>query len=747
MAALKIKIEGLVQGVGFRPFVYRLAKTFKINGYVRNLSDGVEIHAEGEKSSIDKFIDNIRNNAPEASEIEDILLNEVAPELYEAFTISESLDNPGVITGISPDIAVCKDCLEDMRSQHRRINYPLINCTNCGPRFTIIKDLPYDRSRTTMQSFEMCGDCRAEYDNILDRRFHAQPVACNVCGPRYEMLAGKTVIHDLNKILNNLASHLENGKIIALKGTGGYHLMCDAHNEAAVKRLRQSKHREGKPFAVMFRDMDAIRKFAEVSDTGESLLSSWRRPIVLLRMIKPLASSVTLDLNTIGAFLPYMPMHYLLFKKTRLTALVLTSGNLSDEPIIIDDAMAKKVFRGVADDIVSYNREIQNRTDDSVVKIFAGKERVFRRSRGYAPAPVKTFCPVEGILATGAELVNCFCIGKGNQAILSQHIGDLKNIETYLFYTETIEKFCKLFRFKPELAACDMHPDYLSTKYAKELGIECIPVQHHHAHIASCMTENGLDEKLIGVSFDGTGYGTDGNIWGSEFMVADLKTFERITHFEYVALPGGDKVTEEPWRTAVSYLYSIFGMHIRYLDIPMLNLLEEKKITLVLEAIDKKINSPLSSGAGRLFDAVAALTGVCPVSKFHAEAPMRLESLTLDSLNERYEISVQQTISFKEMFQQIVADIHKKTAVEVISTRFHNTIIYTIFKEVLKIHRDTGIRKIVLSGGTFQNKYITERLKPLLIRNNFEVFLHSEIPCNDGGIALGQLIVAAKQRG
>lgn len=747
MTALKIKIEGLVQGVGFRPFVYRLAKTFNISGYVRNLSDGVEVHAEGEKSSIDKFIDNIRNNAPEASEIEEILLKETTPELYEAFSISESLDNPGVITGISPDIAVCKDCLEDMRSQYRRINYPLINCTNCGPRFSIIKDLPYDRSRTTMQPFEMCGDCRAEYDNILDRRFHAQPVACNVCGPKYEMLAGKTIIHDLNEILDTIANHLENGKIIAIKGTGGYHLMCNALDEVAVKRLRQSKRREGKPFAVMFRDMDAIRRFAEVNATEEALLCSWRRPIVLLRMIKPLASSVTTGLNTIGAFLPYMPVHYLLFDKISLSALVLTSGNLSDEPIIIDDAMAKKVFKGVAYDIVSYNREIQNRTDDSVVKIFGGKERVFRRSRGYAPAPVKTLYPVEGILATGGELVNCFCIGKGNQAIFSQHIGDLKNIETYLFYAETIEKFRKLFRFKPDLAACDMHPDYLSTRYAQELGIECIPVQHHHAHIVSCMTENGLDEKVIGVSFDGTGYGTDNNIWGSEFMVADLKTFERITHFEYIPLPGGDKVTEEPWRTAVSYLYNTFGMHIRNLDIPIINLLEEKKMNLVLEAIDKKINSPLSSGAGRLFDAVAALTGVCSVSLFHAEAPMRLESLALDSLSERYEISFQQTISFKEMFQQIITDIHKKIPVEVISTKFHNTIIYTIFKVVLKIHRDTGIRKIVLSGGTFQNKYITERLKPLLIRNNFEVFLQSEIPCNDGGIALGQLIVAAKQRG
>ncbi|HJX70845.1 MAG TPA: hypothetical protein VJ346_02805, partial [Bacteroidales bacterium] len=353
---------------------------------------------------------------------------------------------------------------------------------------------------------------------------------------------------------------------------------------------------------------------------------------------------------------------------------------------------------------------------------------------------------VEGILAAGAELVNCFCIGKGHQAILSQHIGDLKNIETYQFYTETIEKYKRLFRFSPGLVAYDMHPDYLSTRYASELNIDSIPVQHHHAHIASCMAEHGIDEKVIGVSFDGTGYGSDGKIWGSEFLLADLHGFERYSHFEYMALPGGDKVTEEPWRTAVSCLYNSFGRHLKYLDIPFVNLMEEKKLDLILEAIDKNINCPLSSGAGRLFDAVAALINVCPVSKFHAEAPMRLESLTIGSLNQRFEISQQETISFKEMFQQIIEDIHREIPVEIISTKFHNTIIYTIFRVSLKIRSETGLNKIVLSGGTFQNKYIMERLEPLLIKNKFEVFSQGRIPCNDGGIALGQLVIAAKKR-
>jgi hydrogenase maturation protein HypF len=746
MIAFKIKVEGLVQGVGFRPFIYRLAHEYQINGYVQNLTDGVEILAQGDEKLLKKFLDNMKKDAPAASEIQEIIVTETDSGHLNDFTIAHSNGISGAVTEISPDISVCDNCLEDMRSQSHRINYPLINCTNCGPRFSIIKDLPYDRTNTTMEPFEMCEKCREEYDDISDRRFHAQPVACNVCGPKYKMLSGEDVTTELDRILDKLSECIIKGKIIAFKGTGGYHLMCNALNEDAVSRLRKSKKREGKPFAVLFRNLDAVREFAKIDEYEAELLTSWRRPILLLDMKKQLAPSVALGLKTIGAFLPYMPIHYMLFEKIRNPALVLTSGNLSDEPIITGDKEAKEVLGAITDAIVFYNREIYNRTDDSVVMFFSGKERVFRRSRGYAPAPVKIAQNAEGILATGAELVNCFCIGKGHQAILSQHIGDLKNIETYRFYAETIERYKRLFRFTPVLVAYDMHPDYLSTRYATELNVESIPVQHHHAHIASCMAEHGIDEKVIGVSFDGTGYGSDGNIWGSEFLLADLHAFERYTHFEYVALPGGDKVTEEPWRTALSYLYSSFGRHLKHLDIPFINMMEEKKMNLILEALEKRINCPLSSGAGRLFDAVAALLNVCPVSKFHAEAPMRLESLTVGSLNQRYEISLGNTISFTEMFQQVIEDIQKETPAEIISTKFHNTIIYTIFRVSLKIRRETGLNKIVLSGGTFQNKYVMERIEPLLIRNNFEVFSQSRIPCNDGGIALGQLVIAAKTR-
>jgi len=522
--------------------------------------------------------------------------------------------------------------------------------------------------------------------------------------------------------------------------------MCDAHNENTVKRLRNSKHREGKPFAVMFADINKIQEYAEVSVDEKNTLLSWRRPIVLLNAKKELAFSVCVGFNTIGAFLPYMPIHYLFFERSNLPAIVLTSGNFYEEPIIIDNDKAIKKLFDIADAILTYNRDIYNRTDDSVVKIINNNECVFRRSRGYAPHPVYLNLDIDGILATGAELVNCFCIGKGNQAILSQHIGDLKNYETYEFYTETIDKFIRLFRVNPSLVVSDMHPDYMSTRYAENLKIDHIKVQHHHAHIASCMAENKLDEPVIGVSFDGTGYGADGNIWGSEFIIADLKDFQRYAHFDYIELPGGDKAVEEPWRTAVSYLCKYFGNDFYNLKLPFLENIDRKKIDMILTAIDKRINCPLTSGAGRLFDAVAAIAGICTTSKFHAEAPMRLESLVSQNVEECYDFEINKTISFKNLFKELVMDIKEGISKSIISAKFHNTIIYVIFETVTKMRKETGIEKVALSGGTFQNKYILERIKPLLLNEKFKVYTQTGIPCNDGGVALGQLAIAAKRR-
>jgi hydrogenase maturation protein HypF len=744
--AYRIKVEGLVQGVGFRPFVYRLARKHNCQGYVLNRTDGLLIKIEGSREETQKFTEKLNTEYPPAAIIEKVIIEEYKPENFVDFKIVGSEDLSDEISRISPDIAVCPECMNDIRKQTHRLNYPFINCTNCGPRFTIIKDFPYDREKTTMEVFEMCPECAAEYNDVSDRRFHAQPVACNSCGPVYSLHINNTTVSSFESILKKLADLIRNGKIVAVKGTGGYHLMCDALNESTVKRLRSSKHREGKPFAVMFADINRIEEYAHVSGPEKEALLSWRRPIVILQTKKELARSVSSGFNTIGAFLPYMPIHYLLFERLGLPAVVLTSGNFYEEPIIINNDVALKKLFDIADAVLTYNREIYNRTDDSVVKIINNDECLFRRSRGYTPHPVRLNINADGILAAGAELVNCFCVGKGTQAILSQHIGDLKNFETYQFYTETINKFKKLFRVNPSLVVSDMHPDYLSTRYAESLKIKNIRVQHHHAHIASCMVENNLDEHVIGVSFDGTGYGTDGNIWGSEFLIADLKDFKRYAHFEYTGLPGGDKAVEEPWRTAVSYLYKYLGRAFLDLNLPFLEKIDISKINLVIDAIDKKINCPLSCGAGRLFDAAAAMTGLCTMSMFHAEAPMRLESIAASGIKEYYNFEINKTISFRNLFKEMVADIKEGVSASLISAKFHNTIIYVIFETVTKMRKETGINKVALSGGTFQNKYISEGVKKMLIKNKFKVYNQSRIPANDGGIALGQLAIAAKRR-
>ncbi len=743
---VKVYVKGLVQGVGFRPFIYRHAKKYDLKGRVENRNDGVVIKVQGNKKFVEKFISSIKTKAPVASNIIRIFSEETEPENFSDFRIIKSKNTSDEITDISPDISVCDECLKDMKIQPNRINYPFINCTNCGPRFTIIKDLPYDRKKTTMAPFIMCKSCAAEYKDISDRRFHAQPVACSICGPEYELIYKGKIINDFQKILKIVCELIEAGKIIAIKGLGGFHIACDAQNEEVVKRLREAKNRDGKPFAVMFSDIESLKDYTVVNDVHASLLQSWRRPILLLNEKKKLAPDVNVGFDTIGVMLPYMPFHYLLFEKLNIPVIVLTSGNISDEPIIIDNEEAKKQLTGISDALLIYNREIYNRTDDSVAMVVNNKERIIRRSRGFTPTPVELKINADGILATGAELVNCFCIGKGKQAILSQHIGDLKNIETLEFYTETIEQFKKLFRVKPTLIACDKHPDYLSTKYANDLELPKIQIQHHHAHIASCMAEHGLDEKVIGVAFDGVGLGENNKIWGGEFFVCDLNAYNRITHFDYIPMPGGDKATKNPWRMAVSFLYKFFGKDFLNFNLPFLENINNDDIDLLLYAIDKNINCPLASSAGRLFDAVAALTNICTFSTFHAEAPMRLESLLDDNCNEYYDFEIRQTIKFNKTFKGIVDDIKSGIKASVISAKFHNTIINIIFAVVSDIRKNHNINKVVLSGGSFQNRYILEKVENLLKNNGFNVFSHKSIPTNDGGIALGQLAIAAKRR-
>jgi hydrogenase maturation protein HypF len=705
---------------------------------------------QGDLKSIDRFTNEILAKAPPASRIKSI---EVLPKMVEGFddfSIASSKATDDQITEISPDIAVCHECLADMSSDPGRIDYPFINCTNCGPRFTIIDGLPYDRPETTMKDFKMCGRCSKEYNDILDRRFHAQPIACNSCGPEYQFKAAGKSISGTAMVLQEVSSMIASGRIVAIKGMGGYNLMCDALNDEAVVRLRHRKQREAKPLAVMFRDLSELKKYCFVEKSEERELKSWRKPILILKQKQSLAPSVSNGLNTIGAMLPYMPFHYLLFRILKTPAVVLTSGNLSDEPIITDDQDAEKKLMMVADSLVSYNRIIRNRTDDSVVRIMNGKINIIRRSRGYVPSPVDLTFKVEGILALGAEQKNSFCIGKNMQAVMSQYIGDLKNIPTCDFYKETINRFKDLFRFKPEYIACDMHPDYFSTYYAslleKELGIPVVRVQHHHAHIVSAMAEHGLDENVIGISMDGTGYGTDGNMWGGEFLIADALNFTRFTHFDYIPMPGGDRVVEEPWRMALSYLYKYFGDTPDYDSMPVFRSVGSERFKLVIEMIQKGINCPLSSGAGRLFDAVSALLGICPVTSFDAEAPMRLESAINSETDQHYPFSVDKSVIFAETFKEIIEDM-KHSAVSLISAKFHNTVAQVILEVSEAIKKETSIEKVVLSGGVFQNKYLLEKTIQKLTQKKFKVYTNHQVPVNDGGISLGQLVVASKKTG
>lgn len=746
MKTFQLNIKGLVQGVGFRPFVYKIAFDLHLHGSVENRNDGVVILVNASDSQLQAFINLLSTKKPPASVIENITYVEIADIHFTRFSIIRSSSVSDSITDVSPDIAVCNDCLHDLKTQSNRIDYPFINCTNCGPRFSIIHDLPYDRAKTTMHTFEMCQDCQTEYNDVLDRRFHAQPIACSQCGPHYSLHLHNTIVTNPDEIISQIADLLNKDKIVAIKGIGGYFIACNALSEKAVAQLRQIKQREKKPFAVMFADIASVKEFAHMSDEEATSLQSHKRPIVLLKEKKSLASSVNVGFNTIGSMLPYMPIHHLLFEQLNTQAIVLTSGNISDEPIIIANDQALAILGEKCDAVLTYNRDIHNRIDDSVVTIINQQERVLRRSRGFAPVPVNLGISVDGLLATGAELVNCFCIGKNKQALLSQHIGDLKNMETYEFYMESIRNYKKLFRFNPTHVITDLHPDYYSTRYAEELNLPVIRVQHHHAHIVSCMAEHGLTGKVIGVALDGTGLGDDGHIWGSEFFVCDESSYKRISHFDYMPMPGGDKVTHEPWRMALAYLYKTYGNNNIPYDLPFLKTIDSTKIDMLCNAIEAGINVPLTSGAGRLFDAVAAMINVCTLSHFHAEAPMRLEALIDTTVKERYAFEASHTLSFKETMIDLTNDIRSNIPVSTIAARFHNTVVAAVVDTILSISKNEGIKNVVLSGGVFQNKFLTEQIENNIQTKGLKVFSQKRIPSNDGGLALGQIVIGAHHR-
>jgi len=758
-SAYKIHIQGLVQGVGFRPFIYRLANHHRLSGWVVNRNDGVVVKVMAGEQEVRDFISRIRAQAPGTSRITSIHWQESEAEDLSGFQIVSSQDASRGVTQISPDIAVCEHCLEDMRRQPHRINYPFINCTHCGPRFSIVRDLPYDRVNTTMAGFNMCARCKEEYHDVDDRRFHAQPIACNQCGPRYEYYQQGRLIRDMQRMMEEVGKALEKGRIVALKGIGGFHLMCDATNEKSVARLRRIKRRDARPLACMFADMETLKHYAHLEEPEQKSLSSWRRPIVLLEKKKDLAPSVTLQLNTLGAMLPYMPLHHMLFQEINLPALVMTSANISDEPLIVQNQVVHEKFGDAVDAFVFHNRPIHNRVDDSVVRVINEIERPIRRSRGYAPEPIDTGLEVDGILATGGELKNVFCLGKDQQAIMSQHIGDLQNHEVYEFYMNTIRQFLHLFRVEPRVVVSDMHPDYRSTRFARSFAgqynrttkarrnghVQQLQVQHHHAHIASCMSEHGLDEKVIGIALDGSGYGDDGRVWGGEFLVCDLSGYERYTHLQYTPMPGGDKVTGEPWRMAVSYLYQAYGEGLYDLDLDFMDDMAQEDIKLLVSMVRKGIRSPVTSSTGRLFDAVAALLNVCTRARFEAEAAMRLESITREDEDASYTFELTPDgIRFVPMVREMVGELQDGVSPAVIATRFHNTLALACVAVVREIHDQTGLTKVVLSGGTFQNRYLSEALEGMLKEGAFEVYRHTRVPANDGGLALGQLAIASK---
>lgn len=767
---LRISIRGVVQGVGFRPFVYNLAQSLGVTGFILNSSSGVTVEIEGPDRTLQQFLQILRTSPPPLAQIAEVMTEEVSLQNASGFTIRASREETDAFSLISPDVATCADCWRDFGDPtNRRYGYPFTNCTNCGPRYTIIQDIPYDRPRTTMAPFRMCNLCQAEYDDPRDRRFHAQPNACPACGPSLVLVKSRQ--HDRGSnlptandfadartsslpILQQVRDRLHAGQIIAVKGLGGFLLACDARNDAAVRLLRQRKRRSDKPFALMARDIDAVETFCTLTEADRAVLQSPRRPIVILerRTGANLSRAIAPGNDSIGVMLPYTPLHYLLFsdssqQPSQFSALVMTSGNLSEEPIVTANEEAWQQLEPVADWFLFHNRDISMRADDSVVRIFQGRERVLRRSRGYVPQPVDLGIPLHEILACGAELKHTFCLTKDHYAILSQHIGDLENYETLRFFQETLANLKNLFRVEPQAVAYDLHPNYRSTRFALSLPIEHkIGVQHHHAHIASCMAENYLQGKVIGVAFDGTGYGTDGKIWGGEFMVADLSGFERRAHLRYVPLPGGDAAVRQPWRMALSYLRDAFGTGLLPGPVEFLQYVPEKQIALVDAMISRRIHSIETSSSGRLFDAVATLVGLGSQITFEGQAAIALESAARPGVEERYAFHIEKSeplcLDMRPMLQEIVRDLSLGKPVGYISARFHNTVSAAIVAVCQRLRREEGLTRVCLSGGVFQNMYLLKHTVKDLDKNGFQVFLHAMVPPNDGGISLGQAAVA-----
>ncbi|NJD57406.1 MAG: carbamoyltransferase HypF [Nitrospirae bacterium] len=767
---LAITIQGVVQGVGFRPFIYNLARELGIRGFVSNTAEGVIIRAEGPE--LDRFIDRIRRDAPPLSRIEKVQIIPSEPCGLADFSIRQSEDGDS-FTLLSPDISICEACLLELFSVgDRRYRYPFINCTNCGPRYSITRSIPYDRRNTTMKGFDLCDPCASEYRDPSDRRFHAQPNACPSCGPRVTLLDARGNRVDCADPVDHAVELLKRGKLLAVKGLGGFHIACNAMDREAVVTLRRRKRKSNKPFALMSPDISFIGECCTITSKEEELLSSPQRPVVLLRKkdLSILPDEVSPGNSYLGFMLPYTPLHYLLFFSRRISdmkalfpALVMTSGNLSEEPIIGTNADAVEKLAGTVDAFLVHDRDIFMRVDDSVVRTIArpGRHRgqtetavsFIRRSRGYAPEPVPLLSDGPVVLGCGADVKNTFALTRGQYAIMSQHIGDMENYETLQFFEETLANLSQVYRAVPELIAYDLHPRYLSSswalEYAQRNNVQLMGVQHHYAHIGSVMAEHGLRGNVIGVAFDGTGYGTDGTLWGGEFLIAHSKGFRRAGHLKYISLPGGETAVREPWRVAVSFLRDAFGPEDFLKHIAPTGLLERfgtKEIEDVLKIAGNPAFSPLSSGAGRLFDAVSAIIGACDYNSFEGEASMALESLAREDIDEEYPVDIHfgddVEVDFSYGVLCMVEDLRRSTDRTTIASKFHNAVAGAIVRVVIKLSLMNNIRMVALSGGVFQNLHLTETVIRGLQAEGLAVYINEQVPCNDAGISLGQAYLA-----
>jgi hydrogenase maturation protein HypF len=745
----KITVHGAVQGVGFRPFVYRLATELRLCGSVLNSSQGVFIEVEGPLDFVQLFLARLEKEKPPLAIIQSLESSFLDVAGYEGFEIRYS-DHTGPKTAlILPDIAICADCLREIFDPaNRRYRYPFTNCTNCGPRFSIIEELPYDRPNTSMRRFKQCPECETEYHDPLNRRFHAQPNACSKCGPHLELWdKSRNVLASEDVALVKAVELITQGKIVALKGIGGFQLICTAREDEVVIQLRQRKRREGKPFAVMYPALEQVGRDCVVSGLEERLLHSPESPIVLLMRQygeSAIAPTVAPGSRTLGVMLPYTPLHQLLMRELGFPV-VATSGNLANEPICIDEIEALDRLKDIADYFLVHDRPIVRHVDDSIARIVCNREMVLRRARGYAPLPVRMREPLPSVLAVGAHLKNTVALNVGRDVFISQHIGDLETTMALAAFHRTVADLPKLYDTQPELVACDLHPDYISTKYAIGTHRTVERVQHHWAHVLACMAENELDSPVLGVSWDGTGYGTDGTIWGGEFLVPDEDSFQRVAYFRQFRLPGGEMAVKEPRRTALAILFEIWGQDgLEDEGLAPVAQFSKTERGLIRQMLAKGISAPVTSSAGRLFDAVASLLGIRQVVTFEGQAAMELESVIGSEVTEVYPFklsnAVPQIVDWAPMISEILIDLQRGISPGVISAKFHNT----LADIVVEVARQVVTPKIVLTGGCFQNRYLLEQAVQRLSQAGFKPYWHQRVPPNDGGIALGQIAAAAR---